>query len=280
MREINTETIGKMIYDALLEINFVLPDDVKDKIHCQLNIEKSSVAKSILAKIEDNYRIAEKKKIPLCQDTGMVVVFLEIGQEVHFYGKYIEDVINENVSKAYIDAYLRKSIVKSPTTRVNTQDNTPAVVHYKLVAGESMKISIAVKGFGSENMSRMALLKPSDGLEGVLEFVVETVKIAGPNPCPPIVVGVGVGGTIEKAALMAKQALMREIGSENQNTEALEMEKILMKRINDLQIGPMGMRGDTTALGVHVELYPTHIAGLPVVVNINCHSSRHKEMIL
>ncbi|MCK5763730.1 MAG: fumarate hydratase, partial [Clostridiales bacterium] len=214
------------------------------------------------------------------QDTGMAVIFLDIGQGVLLEGDYIEDVINRNVAKAYLDGYLRKSIVDSPLTRKNTNNNTPAVGHYNIVPGDDVKISIAIKGFGSENMSRMILLKPSDGLEGVLDFVVDTVKKAGPNPCPPMVLGVGIGGTIEKAALMAKHALLRELDSVNEDEEAGIIEKILMERINSLNIGPMGMGGITTALGVHVEMFPTHIAGLPVVVNINCHSSRHKEIIL
>ncbi|MEA3423705.1 MAG: fumarate hydratase [Bacillota bacterium] len=279
MRIIQTDGIGKAVYDSLMEINFVLPNDVKEKIGNQIEIEESARAKSILAKIEENYLLSETKRIPLCQDTGMVVVFLEIGQGVLLEGDYIEDVINRNVAKAYMDGYLRKSIV-SPLIRKNTKDNTPAIVHYNIVPGDEVKISVVIKGFGSENMSRMILLKPSDGLDGVLDFVVDAVKKAGPNPCPPIILGVGIGGTIEKAALMAKHALLRELDSVNEDEEARKIEETLMKRVNSLNIGPMGMGGNTTALGVHVEMFPTHIAGLPVVVNINCHSSRHKEIVL
>lgn len=280
MRLIQTDEIGKVVYDSLMEINFVLPKDVKEKIINQIEIENSARGKNILSMIKENYLLSEAKRIPLCQDTGMVVIFLDIGQGVLLEGDYIEDIINQNVAKAYMDGYLRKSIVNSPVTRENTKDNTPAIIHYNIVPGDDIKISIAIKGFGSENMSRMILLKPSDGLEGVLDFVVDTVKKAGPNPCPPMVLGVGIGGTIEKAALMAKHALLRELDSVNEDVEAGKIEEILMERINSLNIGPMGMGGITTALGVHVEMFPTHIAGLPVVVNINCHSSRHKEIIL
>ncbi len=280
MRLIQTDEIGKVVYDSLMEINFVLPNDVKEKIINQIEIENSARGKNILSMIKENYLLSEAKRIPLCQDTGMAVIFLDIGQGVLLEGDYIEDVINRNVAKAYLDGYLRKSIVDSPLTRKNTNNNTPAIVHYNIVPGDDVKISIAIKGFGSENMSRMVLLKPSDGLEGVLDFVVDTVKKAGPNPCPPMILGVGIGGTIEKAALMAKHALLRELDSVNEDEEARIIEETLMERINSLNIGPMGMGGITTALGVHVEMFPTHIAGLPVVVNINCHSSRHKEIIL
>jgi fumarate hydratase subunit alpha len=280
MRLIQTDEIGKVVYDSLMEINFVLPKDVKEKIINQIEIENSARGKNILSMIKENYLLSETKRIPLCQDTGMVVIFLEIGQSVSLEGEYVEDVINQYVAKAYLDGYLRKSIVDSPLTRKNTNNNTPAIVHYNIVPGDDVKISIAIKGFGSENMSRMILLKPSDGLEGVLDFVVDTVKKAGPNPCPPMILGVGIGGTIEKAALMAKHALLRELDSVNEDEEAGKIEETLMERINSLNIGPMGMGGITTALGVHVEMFPTHIAGLPVVVNINCHSSRHKEIIL
>jgi fumarate hydratase subunit alpha len=279
MRELHTEVIEKNIEKILLEIAFVLPVDVKKSIEDSKASETHPIARSILDKIENNSRISEQKRIPLCQDTGMVVVFLEIGQDIRLVGDYIEDAINHAVEKAYQTGYLRKSIV-TPLTRVNSNDNTPAVVHYKLVPGEQIKLTVSVKGFGSENMSRMKMLKPSDGLAGVEEFVVQSVKEAGPNPCPPIIVGVGIGGTVEKAAFMAKHALMREIGSGNPDIEADGIEKELLNRINQLGIGPMGMGGKTTALGVFVEMFPTHIAGLPVVVNINCHSSRHKEIVL
>jgi fumarate hydratase subunit alpha len=279
MRKINTNQIGAAVQDALMEISFFLPDDVKKKLRDQSENETSVIGKSILNKIMENSRISESEKIPLCQDTGMVVIFMEIGQEIVLEGSYIEDVINGAVEKAYREGYLRKSTV-SPLGRVNRKDNTPAVVHYQIVPGDKIKLIIGVKGFGSENMSQMKMLKPSDGLEGVMQFVIDTVVQGGPNPCPPIVVGVGIGGTMEKAAWMAKHALMREIGSDNPDAQANGIEKELLKKVNELNIGPMGLGGDTTALGVFVEMYPTHIAGLPVVVNINCHSSRHKEVIL
>lgn len=280
MRRIQSSEIGKIIYDSILDISFNLPKDVKSKIHNQLEKEDHPTAKSILGKFEENFRISEDKKIPLCQDTGMFVVFMDIGQDVAIEGEYIETTINAAVAKAYEDAYLRKSVVDSPLKRINTQNNTPAIIHYRVVPGESIRLNMAVKGFGSENMSRLKMLKPSDGVEGVIDFVVESVKMAGPNPCPPIIVGVGIGGTMEKAALMSKRALMREIDSVHMNDEAKVIEEELYQKINALDIGPMGMGGITTALGVFVEMYPTHIAGLPVAVNINCHSSRHKEVVL
>ena len=280
MRRIQSLEIVKIIYDSILDISFTLPNDVKSKIHSQLEKEQHATAKSILGKFEENSRISEDKKIPLCQDTGMFVVFMDVGHEVFIEGEYIETVINEAVAKAYEDAYLRKSVVDSPLKRINTQNNTPAIIHYRVVPGEKIRLNMAVKGFGSENMSRLKMLKPSDGLEGVIDFVVESVKVAGPNPCPPIVVGVGIGGTMEKAALMSKRALMREIESVHTNDEAKAIEEELYEKINALDIGPMGMGGITTALGVFVEMFPTHIAGLPVAVNINCHSSRHKEVVL
>lgn len=280
MRRIQSSEIGKIIYDSILDISFNLPKDVKSKIHSQLEKEDHSTAKSILGKFEENSRLSEDKKIPLCQDTGMFVVFMDIGQDVAIEGEYIETAINAAVAKAYEDAYLRKSVVDSPLKRINTQNNTPAIIHYRVVPGESIRLNMAVKGFGSENMSRLKMLKPSDGVEGVIDFVVESVKMAGPNPCPPIIVGVGIGGTMEKAALMSKRALMREIDSVHMNDEAKAIEEELYQKINALDIGPMGMGGITTALGVFVEMYPTHIAGLPVAVNINCHSSRHKEVVL
>lgn len=279
MRRIHTDVIRQAVHEALMEIGFVLPVDVKAALELQRDREEQPVAKSILTRIVENSGIAETKRIPLCQDTGMVVVFMELGQSLVLEGPYVEDAINAAVESAYREGYLRKSTV-TPISRENRKDNTPAVIHCRVVPGDRLRLTVAAKGFGSENMSRMRLLKPSEGLEGILDFVVEAVEEAGPNPCPPIVVGVGIGGTIEKAAWMAKHALMREIGSRHQDEELSAIEETLLKRINGLNIGPMGMGGLTTALGVFVETYPTHIAGLPVVVNINCHSSRHKEVVL
>jgi len=280
MRMINTKIIGEIVYEKLIEINFKLPVDIKDKIDKSINEEDSVRAKSILDKIKKNYIIAEDKSIPLCQDTGMVVIFLEIGQNVYFEGEYIEDVINSNVAKAYKDAYLRKSIVENPIYRINTKDNTPAVVYYEIVKGDKVKISISSKGFGSENMSRIAMLNPTDGIEAIKKFVIETVIIAGPNPCPPIVVGVGIGGTMEKAAILSKKALLRNLEDKNKDEKIKKIEDELLDEINKLNIGPMGMGGKITAFSVNIETYATHIAGLPVSVNINCHCSRHIEVVI
>jgi len=216
----------------------------------------------------------------MCQDTGMACVFLEIGQEVHFTGGLLEDAINEGVRQGYKEGYLRKSVVGDPIERVNTKDNTPALIYYDIVEGDKVKITVAPKGFGSENMSRIAMLKPADGLQGVKDFIIETVKLAGPNPCPPMVVGVGIGGSFDKAAYLAKKALIRPIDKSNKNKFYKDLEQELLQKINELGIGPQGFGGRTTALGLNIEVYPTHIAGLPVAVNINCHATRHKEFIL
>ncbi|MGL5716903.1 MAG: fumarate hydratase, partial [Paraclostridium sp.] len=223
--------------------------------------------------------IAEEKQVPICQDTGMAVFFVEIGQDVHIEGLNISDAINEGVRQGYVEGYLRKSVV-SPIERINTKDNTPAIIHYDIVDGDEIVIEFAPKGFGSENMSKMKMLKPSDGIKGIKEFIIETVKEAGPNPCPPIVVGVGIGGTIEKCAQISKKSLLREIGCHNEDNSIKQLEIDILKDINKLGIGPQGLGGNTTALAVNIETFPTHIAGLPVVVNINCHASRHKKVII
>lgn len=280
MRKVHVDRIKDNIAEMCIEANYVLPEDVLNKLKKSLDVEKSPTGKVVLGDILENARIAREDMVPMCQDTGMAVVFLEVGQNVFFEGGDLNDAINQGVRDGYEKGYLRKSVVEDPVMRVNTKDNTPAIVHYSVVQGDEVKIIVAPKGFGSENMSQSKMLKPSDGIKGVEEFVVDVVSAAGPNPCPPIVVGVGVGGTIEKAALLAKQALMRKIGTHNPKTHYEELELRLLKRINNLGIGPQGLGGLTTALSVHVEYYPTHIAGLPVVVNINCHATRHVERVL
>ena len=233
-----------------------------------------------MEKIIDNSYIAKNENMPMCQDTGMACVFLEIGQDVHFIDGNLEDAINEGVKLGYEKGYLRKSVVKDPIDRVNTKDNTPAIINYNIVSGDKVKITVAPKGFGSENMSKIAMLKPSDGLEGVKKFILKTVEEAGPNPCPPMVVGVGIGGTFEKAALLSKKALLRNLNEKNKNEFYENLEKELLKEINKMGIGPQGFGGLTTAIGVNIETYPTHIAGLPVAVNISCHATRHKDAVI
>jgi len=280
MREISVETIIEHIKEMCMEANFVLCDDIKEALDEYKEQEVSETGKNILFDIIKNAEIAETEKVPMCQDTGMAVVFVELGQEVIIKDGLLEDAINEGIRRGYDEGYLRKSVVNDPLLRVNTKDNTPGVIHYEIVPGDQIKLTVAPKGFGSENMSRMKMLKPSDGIEGVKEFVLETVSLAGPNPCPPIIVGVGIGGTIEKAALIAKKSLMRDIRSKNPLEHIAELEKELLEGINKLGIGPQGLGGLTTSLGVNVEVYPTHIAGLPVVVNINCHATRHMTRVL
>ncbi|MCY6957400.1 fumarate hydratase [Clostridium brassicae] len=275
MREIKTSEIIKIVKDMCIEANCYVCKDIKDSLKKSYEYEKWEVGKNILGKILENLNICEEQQMPICQDTGMVCVFLEIGQEVHVTGGSLEKAINEGVRQGYKDGYLRKSVVNDPLERVNTKDNTPAVIYYEIVEGEGFKITIAPKGFGSENMSRIKMLKPSDGVEGIKNFVIDTVKKAGPNPCPPIVVGVGIGGTFDKAAYLAKKALIRPINVRNSSEYYEDLEKKLLESINELGIGPQGFGGKTTALGVNIETYPTHIAGLPVAVNINCHVTRH-----
>ena len=275
MRTLNVEEISKNIKEMCIEANHFLSKDMDIAMKNAVSTEKSPLGKKILSQLQDNLKIAGKDMIPICQDTGMAVVFLEIGQDVHFEGGNLEDAVNEGIRRGYVDGYLRKSVVKDPILRENTKDNTPGIIHYKIVPGDQVKIKVAPKGFGSENMSRVFMLKPADGIEGVKEAVLTAVKDAGPNACPPMVVGVGIGGTFEKCALMAKEALTRKVGSHSDIPYVKELEEELLKRINKIGIGPGGLGGSTTALAVNVNTYPTHIAGLPVAVNICCHVNRH-----
>lgn len=280
MVDISVKVITQAIKEMCQEANFDLCDDVKGAIVNFRDKESSPIGQSILTDILENAHLASENRVPMCQDTGMAVVFLELGQDVHLVDGELTDAINEGIRKGYDEGYLRKSVVKDPLIRVNTKDNTPGIIHYDIVPGDQIKITVAPKGFGSENMSRMKMLKPSDGIEGVKEFVLETVSLAGPNPCPPIVVGVGIGGTIEKCAYLAKKSLLRDLNSANENKHIADLEIELLEKINDLGIGPQGLGGNTTAIGVNVEVYPTHIAGLPVVVNINCHAARHVSRVI
>ena len=280
MREVSTDEITKYIKEMCIEANYILSDDVKNKIINSAAVENSEIGKKILSQLEENMEIAEREQIPICQDTGMAVVFIKIGQEVHITGGSLEDAINQGVREGYTEGYLRKSVVKDPLIRENTKDNTPAIIHYEIIPGDKVEITLAPKGFGSENMSRVCMLKPADGIEGVKNAVIETVKLAGPNACPPVVVGVGIGGTFEKCALLAKKALTRDINSESSIEYVAELENELLDEINNLNIGPGGLGGKITALGVNIETYPTHIAGLPVAINMCCHVNRHKKRIL
>lgn len=280
MRIINVHEITDVVKQMCLDANYHLCKDVKDALVRSKEEEASPIGKGILEDILLNAELATTKEVPMCQDTGMAVVFVELGQEVFVEGGLLTEAINEGIRQGYGEGFLRKSVVKDPLIRVNTKDNTPGIIHYDLVPGDKIKLTLAPKGFGSENMSRMKMLKPSDGIEGVKDFVLETVSIAGPNPCPPIVVGVGIGGTIEKAAYLAKKSLMRDLDSKHEADHISEMEEELLERINKLGIGPQGLGGTTTALGVNAEVFPTHIAGLPVVVNINCHAQRHVVKVL
>ena len=275
MREIDAQLLTKNIKEMCIEANHYLSDDMKKVFDNARNNEKSPLGCQILEQLDENLKIAGEDMIPICQDTGMAVVFIEIGQYVHIVGENIEDAINQGVREGYVDGFLRKSVVKDPILRENTKDNTPAVIHYSIVPGENVKITIAPKGFGSENMSRVFMLKPADGIEGVKNAVLTAVKDAGPNACPPMVVGVGVGGTFEKCAILAKKALARPADSSSKIPYVKEMEEELLTKINKLGIGPGGLGGTQTALAVNVETYPTHIAGLPVAINICCHVNRH-----
>lgn len=279
MRKIKSEQIVEQVKKLCIEASLYLGEDVLSCIKEKAKSEKSEVGKNILNILVENAEIAKEKNIPICQDTGMAVFFVEIGQEVLIEGDTLTDAINEGVRQGYEEGYLRKSVV-SPINRVNTKDNTPAVIHYDMVKGDKIKIEFAAKGFGSENMSKMKMLKPSDGLEGIKKFIIDTVSEAGPNPCPPMVIGVGIGGTVDKCAQIAKKALFRELGEFNKNENIAKLESELLTAINKLGIGPQGLGGTTTALGLNIETFPTHIAGLPVVVNINCHASRHKKVVI
>ena len=275
MREIQASTITDVVEKLCIEANYHLPEDVKCAITGCRACEDGEIAKGVLDKIVENYEIADAQNVPICQDTGMACVFLEIGQDVHIAGGDLAEAVNEGVRRGYDKGYLRKSVVGDPIIRENTKDNTPAVIHYSIVPGDKVEIKVAPKGFGSENMSRVFMLKPADGIEGVKEAILTAVRDAGPNACPPMVVGVGVGGTFEKCALMAKEALTREAGSHSETAWVKDLEEEMLETINKLGIGPGGLGGTTTALAVNVNTYPTHIAGLPVAVNICCHVNRH-----
>ena len=275
MRTVQASEITKNIREMCIEANHFLSDDMKKVFDESVKREESPLGKQILNQLQENLEIAGRDMIPICQDTGMAVVFLEIGQDVHMEGGSVEDAVNEGVRLGYTEGFLRKSVVRDPIERVNTGDNTPAVIHYHIVPGEKVKITVAPKGFGSENMSRVFMLKPADGIEGVKEAILKAVSDAGPNACPPMVVGVGIGGTFEKCALMAKEALTRETGAHSEISYVKDLEEEMLAKINGLGIGPGGLGGTTTALAVHINTYPTHIAGLPVAVNICCHVNRH-----
>ncbi|HBL81548.1 MAG TPA: fumarate hydratase [Clostridiales bacterium] len=280
MRTIYTKEITEAVKNLCIEANIYLGNDIKNAICTAREQEQSETAKVILEKLEENMRVAEAEKIPVCQDTGMAVVFLDIGQDVHVDGGLLKDAVNEGVAQGYTEGFLRKSVVTDPIERKNSGDNTPAVIHYDIVPGDKLKITVAPKGFGSENMGALKLLKPADGLAGVKDFVLETVKNAGANPCPPIVVGVGIGGTMEMSTLLAKRALLVELDKPNENPFYASLEQELLEKINALEIGVQGFGGTNTALGVKILTYPTHIAGLPCAVNINCHVTRHKSIVL
>ena len=275
MREIDAQLLTKNIKEMCIEANHYLSDDMKKVFDNARNNEKSPLGKQILEQLDENLKIAREDMIPICQDTGMAVVFVKIGQDVHITGANIEDAINEGVRQGYVEGYLRKSVVNDPIIRKNTKDNTPAVIHYEIVPGENITITVAPKGFGSENMSRVFMLKPADGIEGVKNAVLTAVRDAGPNACPPMVVGVGIGGTFEKCAYLAKKALAREADSSSDIEYVSKLENELLDKINKMGIGPGGLGGTQTALAVNVETYPTHIAGLPVAINICCHVNKH-----
>jgi fumarate hydratase subunit alpha len=275
MREINISEITKMVKKMCIDANYYLSEDVKSKLEEYRNNESWPMAQGILEKILTNVEISKTENMPMCQDTGMACVFLEIGQDVHIVGGSIEDAINEGVRQGYEEGYLRKSVVSDPLIRKNSGDNTPGIIHCEIVKGDQIEITVAPKGFGSENMSRIYMLKPSDGAEGVKNAVLETVKLAGPNACPPIVVGVGIGGDFEKSAILAKKALTRSMNQPSKLEHIRRLEEELLQEINEIGIGPGGLGGNTTALGVNIETYPTHIAGLPVAINICCHVNRH-----
>lgn len=280
MREGSVSEITKNIREMCIEANHFLSPDMKQVFDEAVSREESPLGKQILNQLEENLRIAGEDMIPICQDTGMAVVFLKAGQEVHFTGGSLTEAVNEGVRQGYTEGFLRKSVVQDPIERVNTGDNTPAILHYEIVEGDSVEITVAPKGFGSENMSRVFMLKPADGIEGVKEAILTAVRDAGPNACPPMVVGVGIGGTFEKCALMAKHALTRDLSEEAPVPYVRELEKEMLERINGLGIGPGGLGGRITAFAVNIETYPTHIAGLPVAVNICCHVNRHAHRVI
>ena len=280
MRNIHTDVITEAVKKMCIEANLALAPDMEACIRHAAEVEDGALGKKILDSLIENMEIAKEESIPICQDTGMAVFFVEVGQDLHIEGAGLTEAINEGVRQGYRDGYLRKSVVADPLLRTNTGDNTPAIIHYDIVPGDALTITIAPKGFGSENMSKLYMLKPADGVEGVKEAVIETVKAAGPNACPPFVVGVGIGGDFELVAKLSKKALTREPGSHNEKPYFAELEKELLEKINSLGIGPAGLGGSTTALAVNIETYATHIAGLPVAVNMCCHVDRHKTVIL
>lgn len=280
MRSISTDIIVQNIKEMCIEANYNLSEDMKERFSQSVREESSPLGKRVLNQLEENLKIASDDMIPICQDTGMAVVFLKIGQDVHLEGKNISDAVNEGVRQGYAEGFLRKSVVKDPIDRENTNDNTPAVIHYEIVDGDKIDITVAPKGFGSENMSRIFMLKPADGIEGVKESILTAVRDAGPNACPPMVVGVGIGGTFEKCAIMAKHALTRDLKEESPISYVRDLEKEMLLTINKLGIGPGGLGGNVTALAVNIETYPTHIAGLPMAVNICCHVNRHINRII
>lgn len=275
MRTVDVNALMQNIREMCIEANHFLSPDMKKAFAMAKQQEKAPLGRQILLQLQQNMEIAAQDMIPICQDTGMAVVFLEVGQDVHLVGGNVEDAVNEGVRQGYVDGYLRKSVVKDPIYRENTKDNTPAIIHYSIVPGDRVKITVAPKGFGSENMSRVFMLKPADGIEGVKNAILTAVKEAGPNACPPMVVGVGIGGTFEKCALMAKKALTRSVDEHSEIPYVRELEEELLQKINKSGIGPGGLGGSTTALAVNINTYPTHIAGLPVAVNICCHVNRH-----
>ena len=280
MRSIHTDEITKQIKEMCMQVNVQLSPDVKEALLAGKGKEESVIGKQILGQLEKNMEIAKENQIPICQDTGMTVIFLKIGQDLHIEGDYLEDAVNEGIRQGYEEGYLRKSVVGDPLIRENTKDNTPGVIHYEIVPGDKLEITVAPKGFGSENMSRVFMPKPADGVDGIRQAILDSVQAAGPNACPPMVVGVGIGGTFEKCALLAKKALTREIGSHSSIPYVKELEEEMLKKINNLGIGPGGLGGRITAIGLNIETYATHIAGLPVAVNICCHVNRHITRIL
>lgn len=280
IREIDVKEVTKQISEMCIQANHYLSPDMDARMRAALETEQSELGRKILGQLQENLEIADKEMIPICQDTGMAVIFLEVGQDVHFVGGDLEEAVNEGVRRGYVDGYLRKSVVRDPLIRENTKDNTPAILHTSIVPGNQVKITIAPKGFGSENMSRVFMLKPADGIEGVKDAILTAVRDAGPNACPPMVVGVGIGGTFEKCALLAKQALTRDLDVPSEIPYVRDLEREMLEKINGLGIGPGGLGGTTTALAVNINTYPTHIAGLPVAVNICCHVNRHAVRVL
>lgn len=280
MREIPVSEITEAVKKLCISANYNLNSDVYSAIENSRDNEQSPIGKNILSQLLENADLAKENCKPICQDTGMAVIFMEVGQEVHFTGGNITDAINEGVRQGYIEGYLRKSVVSDPILRVNTKDNTPAIIHYNIVEGDKVKIDVALKGFGSENMSKVYMLKPSDGIEGVKNAIIDCIEKAGPNPCPPMVVGVGIGGNFEKCTELAKKALLRPVGSHSDKEYVKEMEKELLERANNLGIGPQGLGGNTTVLGINIETFATHIAGLPLAVNISCHVTRHGQVTI